>query len=413
MSDAKGKIGTKNALCELYRDYKGELLFFVILAAAIAVSHWLSRGIPVDSFDRLLTPVQNAFATTFCFFGAWLMFAHSEGLRIRKIWGLTLLIWGLFDTMFLVLGCLFHVPILNIGADALNAFELLIGNLMGWLFVMYPTETLRPGWLTFKRAMMQLLPLFALVGLNYLLPINLNPLISMFPVVLGLLLLSHIRAYRKWCEDNFSSMDFIDVQWVMRYMIMLVLIGCSFIYMYISTNPTRAFTQQWLLVFFLIYSTEQILFRRDPWQELRSSEDASLQKEPVAAEPQEQVPEPETETEKLSPFAAQRKQLEEWMETEKPYLSPEFRLMDIGEELQMNRTYLSQMINTEYGCSFYQFVNRYRINEAKRLLREQPYLTMQQVATLSGFSSRIVFSNAFSKEMGVSPREWSKQCNNS
>jgi len=126
-----------------------------------------------------------------------------------------------------------------------------------------------------------------------------------------------------------------------------------------------------------------------------------LQAEPEAPEPA--VP---------SANAEQRKQLEAWMETVKPFLNPEFRLMDISEVLPMNRTYLSQLINAEYGCSFYQFANKYRIDEAKRLLREKPYLSVQEVASLSGFSSRVVFSNAFSKETGVSPREWSKQCNN-
>lgn len=405
MQDTNGNIMSRSTLRELYHDYKGEVLFFVIMAVCIVLSHWLSHYIPVDTFENIITPLQNAFAVSFCLMGSWLMFAHSEGMRIRKIWGYTLLIWGLIDASLLFTTYVFHIPILNIGVGALTAFELLVGNLLGWLFLIYPTETLRPGWLTIRRSLIQLLPMFAVVGLNYLLPIDLSPVIVLFPVVLGILLLAHIRAYRQWCEENFSSMDFIDVQWIMRYMIMLLLIGVSYMYLYISTSPTRAFTQQWLLILFILYSTEQILFRRDPWQALRSGEDVPLQ---VVLQAEPEVPEPAVP----SANAEQRKQLEAWMETVKPFLNPEFRLMDLSEVLPMNRTYLSQLINAEYGCSFYQFANKYRIDEAKRLLREKPYLSVQEVASLSGFSSRVVFSNAFSKETGVSPREWSKQCNN-
>lgn len=404
MQDTNDNIKAQNEFREVYHNYKGEVRFFVVLAVCIVLSHWCSQFMDVDLFDRVVTPVQNSFAASFCFFGAWLMLSHSEGIRVRKIWGYTLLIWGLATSFFLIMDIFFGTTIFELGYGALTALDLLVGNLLGWLFLIYPTETLRPGWLNLRRSLAQLLPMFALVVLNYLIPVDLSPLIALFPVVLGVLLLWHIRAYRQWCEENFSSMDYIDVQWVMRYLIMLVLIGISYLYMYVSTNPMRSFTQQWLLIFFLIYSTEQILFRRDPWQTLHSAEDIPL--EVVSAEPE--APQPVAE----SPYAGQRKKLEEWMDFEKPYLNPEFRLMDISEVLPMNRTYLSQLINTEYGCTFYQFVNRYRIDEAKRLLRDKPFLTVQEVAAQSGFSSRVVFTNAFTKETGVSPREWSKKCNN-
>ena len=64
------------------------------------------------------------------------------------------------------------------------------------------------------------------------------------------------------------------------------------------------------------------------------------------------------------PDAAAR--LTEWMVQSKPYLNPDLRLMDLREVLPMNRTYLSQFIHDEFDCSFFQFVNRYRIEEAKR-----------------------------------------------
>ena len=142
------------------------------------------------------------------------------------------------------------------------------------------------------------------------------------------------------------------------------------------------------------YSTEQILCRKDPWEMVRGREKA-------------EEPEPEA----VSSQDALRQKLDLWMEQEKPYVNPAFQLSDLGAVLPMNRTYLSQFIKAEYGCTFYQFVSRYRVAEAKRLKLEQPNLKMDEIAARCGFSSRTVFSNVFTREEGVSPREWFKKCN--
>ena len=96
------------------------------------------------------------------------------------------------------------------------------------------------------------------------------------------------------------------------------------------------------------------------------------------------------------------------MKTEKPYLNPEFRLMDLRQILPLNRTYLSQLINTEYGCNFYQFVTNYRIEEAKRVMEEDPFMKMQDVGERCGFSSPTVFARVFAREVGMTPSEWSR-----
>lgn len=74
----------------------------------------------------------------------------------------------------------------------------------------------------------------------------------------------------------------------------------------------------------------------------------------------------------------------------------------------MNRTYLSQFIHAEYGCSFYQFVNNYRIEEAKKLKKENPRLKAQDLSAMCGFSSPSVFTRTFTSITGMTPSEWSK-----
>lgn len=423
----KRKISSEVSVRELWNTYRAEVGFFACLSIAVVISHRLSWLIPVEFFDEVLTPIQNSFTITVCLFGACLLFLHSDGYRTRRVWAWTLTAWGVLDMLFLLQTCVMGIPVLTIGNEALNAYELLAGNFLGWLMLFYPTEALRPGWLTLRRAVLQLLPVVLLVALDYVLPVNLAPLIACYPAVLALLLASHIRAYRIWCEENYSSMDHIDVQWIVRYMIMLLVVGASFLYLCFTHNPARAFTQQWLLFFLFAYSTEQILFRKNPWAEENTNDQQpmpTVNSQPPTVNSQQpttnandQQPMPTANDQQPTANAnadldAYAEALKQWMENAKPYLNPDFKLADLREVLPMNRSYLSQFINDTYGCTFYQFVNNYRIAEAQRLMSENPELKMTEIASRSGFTSRSSFTQTFTREVGVSPREWSKKCYN-
>ena len=91
----------------------------------------------------------------------------------------------------------------------------------------------------------------------------------------------------------------------------------------------------------------------------------------------------------------------------KPYRNPDFQLTDLRAVLPTNRTYLSQFLNDAYGCSFYRLVNRYRVEEAQRLMSAHPDMKLTEIASACGFSSPAVFSRTFTRQTGLSPREWS------
>jgi AraC-like DNA-binding protein len=212
--------------------------------------------------------------------------------------------------------------------------------------------------------------------------------LALVPVVWVALLFRHLHDYRRYAEENYGTVEQTDEKWVIRYLVMVLVLGISYTYLCFSEEPTRLFTQQWLMLFVIIYTNDQVIFRAKPWIE-------------NAEEEEEEEEEAKTES-----GAEYREKLEQWMETEKPYLNPEFRLNDLRQVLPLNRTYLSQLINTEYDCTFYQFVTNYRIEEAKRLMREQPDLKMQDIAEQCGFSSPVVFSRIFARETGETPSEW-------
>lgn len=380
---------------DFWLEYRSEVFFGLVLAALTVFSYWAAAFIPEDIFENCINPAQYVAIGIVCFYGAWVILRHQEGNRLRRLWGVTLILWGLIEVALLVVRYLFGIKAIGgVADDPLYNASLTVGNLLAWMLFVYPSFVLRPQWLTWWKAVFLAIPVILLGIVDYFLPLNLLPVIMLFPAVIFVLLCSHISNYRCWCEENFSTMDHIEVQWIVRYLIMLFLAGVSFYFICFWFVPNRMFTQQWLLFLILAYSTEQILFREDPWA-LTGLEETLPSNAPL---PQNKNP---------HSFAEERILFEQWMEKDKPYLNPDFQLNDLRSVLPINRTYLSKFIKDVYGTSFYHLVSRYRLDEATRIMQENPTMKIQEIARRSGFTSPTAFSRTFLKENGKSPRSFS------
>jgi AraC-like DNA-binding protein len=95
----------------------------------------------------------------------------------------------------------------------------------------------------------------------------------------------------------------------------------------------------------------------------------------------------------------------------KSYLDSELNLTTLAEQLQMNPNLLSQVLNEGFGENFYRFVNRYRVEESKRLLLDPAYkhYTILAIALEAGFSSKSTFNRTFKEIAGCSPSEFTRQ----
>lgn len=98
------------------------------------------------------------------------------------------------------------------------------------------------------------------------------------------------------------------------------------------------------------------------------------------------------------------------MQREKPYLNNELRLDDISRLMNLSRNHTSQIINEHFNLSFFDFINRYRIKEAKSLLmkNDENKLTMTQIAYDVGFNNRASFYKAFKKFTDFNPSDYIK-----
>lgn len=87
------------------------------------------------------------------------------------------------------------------------------------------------------------------------------------------------------------------------------------------------------------------------------------------------------------------------------YKQADLKITQISAVLKTNRTYISNLINNEFSCTFNEFVNQYRIKEAKRLLvndASKAY-SLDYIGEQCGFGSLSTFIRVFKDSEGITP----------
>jgi len=99
-----------------------------------------------------------------------------------------------------------------------------------------------------------------------------------------------------------------------------------------------------------------------------------------------------------------------YMESDKPYKVSDLTLSALAEQVNIPAHYLSQVINEKMKCPFLDFVNGYRVEEAKRLFKDEKYAnyTIMAVAYEAGFNSKTAFYTGFKKHTGMTPSAFRK-----
>ena len=98
------------------------------------------------------------------------------------------------------------------------------------------------------------------------------------------------------------------------------------------------------------------------------------------------------------------------MEEDAVYMDTELTLSVLAEKLTISPGYLSQIINEKENKNFFEFVNQYRIDAAKRKLMDADYnqYSIMGIALESGFSSKSTFNALFKKYTGQTPSSFKK-----
>jgi AraC-like DNA-binding protein len=404
------------------------LLLYSFVLILVVLGNFLSMRLSLDVFRSIRWSVISILCFL-CLGGSLVLFKRSNGGRARILFASIMLMVGITNFISLFRG-------LTEGYAGVVEYKflslpmLVYGSMSAFMFLLYPIEAYRPGWLTFGRAMRLFLPTF-LIPAIYLLVVYIQDasipiienrtafgrqfwsmgvwvslLILMYPIFGLIIMLRYRSQYKSWCENNYASMEEIDVRWLDDYIFSNFVFTLSSLVVVFSNDVRSVLMHNIIFLLFFIYGFYRVLFQKNPYPEgyFKAGMDVAL--ESIETNPTVQESYPSTLlAHKLPEYKVK---VEKWMQIDKPYLRKDLKLTDVMDIVPLNRSYLSRVFNEGFGETFYQYVMRHRIEESKRLLISRPELSIAHIAELSGFSSPSVFSRAFIQATTYSPTQWRK-----
>jgi len=104
-------------------------------------------------------------------------------------------------------------------------------------------------------------------------------------------------------------------------------------------------------------------------------------------------------------------QLLRHIEEKEPYLDTNLSLKILADQIEIHPNQLSWLLNETIGKNFNEFINHYRIERFKTIIKDpkNSNLTIEGLSYESGFNSKTVFNTYFKKATGLTPKQFLKQ----
>lgn len=165
----------------------------------------------------------------------------------------------------------------------------------------------------------------------------------------------------------------------------------------------------WGIVFALleVAITVAVIFSLAQRGSALSAEDRQLAEQIGEAESQGAT----TKYEKSSLDAVTRSRIRHKLDAElaaQAHLDSRLTLRLLCSQLRENPHYVSQVLNQDLGVTFYDFINRRRIESAKAMLTSDSQKTVLEIALEAGFNSKSTFNTAFRAHTGMTPTEYKR-----
>ena len=98
------------------------------------------------------------------------------------------------------------------------------------------------------------------------------------------------------------------------------------------------------------------------------------------------------------------------MRTTKPYTNPDLKISDLAAMTGRSSHDLSFIFNQHMQQSFYDYINRWRVDEFKSIVAgsDASRYTLTALSQMCGFSSRASFFRHFKAIAGMTPAEYLK-----
>lgn len=221
-----------------------------------------------------------------------------------------------------------------------------------------------------------------------------------------------LQKHRRVIKDTFSYEERVNLAWIRHIVIAFISLLLLTIIVFASSNMhffSVEVTDEVLylgLAVIVVYigfwglKQRKIFYHFEP-QLVKAEDPVVLTEDKTEKSGTDQITE-ESETDKML------EPLLHIMKEEKPYLDPELSIIALSAKLNIHPHKLSKLINSQLQQNFFDFINRYRVEEFKTLALNTDYqhYSILAIAFEAGFNSKASFNRIFKNITGHTPSQY-------
>ena len=222
---------------------------------------------------------------------------------------------------------------------------------------------------------------------------------KLVPFIYGLAAIYVISRYYSKLKEQYSSIPTSEPSWLSILTMGFSLSWAFSIFVHIGAQFLSTEASDWLgisenyFIFILINGlfTYSLAYAHN----VQTTKAEEITKAPVADRPDEE--------------AIQK--VKAGMEEQQLFLEHNLNIEEFSTRIDLPVRDVSGVINKHFGTNFFEFMNSYRVNEAKRLLEDPDSkdMTILDILLQAGFNSKSAFHRFFKRLVGMSPSEYRKQ----
>ncbi len=219
----------------------------------------------------------------------------------------------------------------------------------------------------------------------------------------GILSIKSLYSHRKKIKEIFAHENSeITLLWINLLPILFVII-ISIILFYENSSLTSFIQVETLHLFMFYFFSLYLIFFGLKQKPIYPKNEIKVQKKiKIEVEPEKK------ENSKNNELLIKMNKL---MANDKLYLNPTLSVYDLADSLNISRHQISYLLNNDLSMNFYQYVNKYRLEEVCNRLKEDidNKFNLLDHALDSGFNSKSSFNSLFKKHFGITPSQYRKK----
>lgn len=229
-----------------------------------------------------------------------------------------------------------------------------------------------------------------------------------FSVILIILIFQMIVRYKKSLLQIEHSVIPKTTSWLKRLLI-LGLILC--IVWFFSLNIFKDYMDKGLYPFYPLWIGISILVYWIAYSSIFQTNIYNDRKAIRNTKINEKIAEKEN---KIKPSDNKFNEVHKLITGNKLFLNPKLSLHTLSKEIGISGGYLSQIINSNSGKNYNDYINELRVEYVKRMLTNEEYsnYTITAIGLESGFNTKTSFYSIFKKFTGKTPNQYKKLVQN-